>query len=235
MRSARSASRIISSTALTQACERWRRLATGGQPDVLADRQPVEDVWHLRLDADTHAGDLVRELTGDRLAAKRDRARGRDELAGQRLEEGALAGAVRADQAAQLHLLQGEGDVVISDHAAEAHGQMLGLEQRYEFRHVTLLPRWTPSPMADLGVCKLRLDFGAGTSRSRRSRTVGTSPLGSSSTKHDQDGAEDEVGVEGLLRADLRDEILDQDAADDRTEQGAETADGDPDDDLGRQ
>jgi hypothetical protein len=33
--------------------------AAGGKPDVFLDRQPVEDIGHLRLDADAKAGDLV--------------------------------------------------------------------------------------------------------------------------------------------------------------------------------
>ena len=57
----------------------------------------------------------------DVAAAEQDPARRRPELAGQALEEGALARAVRPDQAAQLALAQGEVDMVDGDDAAEAH------------------------------------------------------------------------------------------------------------------
>jgi hypothetical protein len=52
------------------------------------------------------------------------------ELAGQHLEEGALAGAVRPDQAAQLALGKGEVDVADRLDAAEMHAEIAGLEQR---------------------------------------------------------------------------------------------------------
>ena len=59
-----------------------------------------------------------------------NRARCRLELAGQHLEEGALAGAVRADQTTQLALGEREVDVPDRMHAAEAHAQTAGLDQR---------------------------------------------------------------------------------------------------------
>src|SRR5712692_9088710 len=67
---------------------------------------------------------------GDRGATKQDFAAGRPQLAGQAFEEGALARAVRPDDAAQLDLVQREVDAVDGDDAAEAHGEAAGLEER---------------------------------------------------------------------------------------------------------
>ena len=65
-------------------------------------RQAVEHARHLGLDADAEPRDLVGVGAGHVLAAEQDVALGRLQLPGQHLEEGALAGAVRADQAAQF-------------------------------------------------------------------------------------------------------------------------------------
>ena len=69
-----------------------------------------------------HAGDVA--------ALEHDLAGGRRDLAGQHLEEGRLAGAVRADDAAQLALVDGEVDVAVGDDAAVALGQAGRLQDR---------------------------------------------------------------------------------------------------------
>ena len=57
-------------------------------------------------------------------------ARRRADLAGQHLEEGAFAGAVRADNAAQFALLDREIDIAVGYHAAIALGQTRRLQNR---------------------------------------------------------------------------------------------------------
>ena len=85
--------------------ERAAPLRQRGNDDVLAHRQAGEELVdlialgqaklaHLR---DVHAGDVA--------TIEQDAAGGRLHLAGQHLEEGALAGAVGADDAAQLAAL----------------------------------------------------------------------------------------------------------------------------------
>ena len=121
--------RSIASSVRRSAMRPGRHLG-GRRPHIVARRQAVEHVGHLGLDADAQAGDGVRADAGDRRAAEQDLAAGRPQLAGQALEEGALARAVRPDHAAQLDLLQGEVDMVDGDDAAEAHRQSPGLEER---------------------------------------------------------------------------------------------------------
>ena len=72
---------------------------------------------------DAHAGDVaaVEDDAGPAVGAH---------LAGQHLEEGAFAGAVGADDAAQLALLDREVDVAVGDDAAERFGQAARLEHR---------------------------------------------------------------------------------------------------------
>ena len=159
---------------------------------------------------------------GDVLAAEQDRARGRRQLAGQHLEEGALAGAVRADQAAQLDLAQGEVDVADGVHAAEAHGDAVRLEQD---RRSLAAPRRLRSPAGAPADVRQRQQL---------SRTVGTMPCGTSSTK-----ATSTTPRPGWRRTPAAcracdHQVLDRDAAEDRADQGAEAADQDPDDDLRR-
>ena len=81
------------------------------EPDVLAHRKTVEHARHLGLDADAEPRDLVGVGVGNVLAAEQHLAVGRLQLPGQHLEEGALAGAVRADQAAQFAFGQREVDM----------------------------------------------------------------------------------------------------------------------------
>ena len=71
---------------------------------------------------DVHAGDVA--------ALEHDLARGRRHLAGQHLEEGGFAGAVRTDHAAQLAMIDGEIDVAVGDQAAITLGQAGRLQDR---------------------------------------------------------------------------------------------------------
>ena len=66
----------------------------------------------------------------DVAALEHDATRGGRKLAGQHLEERGLAGAIRADNAAQFAMLDGEVDVAVGDEAAEALGQALGLQDQ---------------------------------------------------------------------------------------------------------
>src|SRR5204863_8015639 len=111
------------------------------EPQVLLDRQAVHHRRHLRLDPDAEAHDLVGAPAGHVLAADEDAAVAVVEanLPGQALEEGALAGTVGTDEAAQLAVGEREIDVVDRLDAAEAHRQIAGIDDR--FAHGPS-PRW---------------------------------------------------------------------------------------------
>src|SRR6185312_881561 len=102
------------------------------EPEILLHAEPVQHRGDLRLDADAEPHDVVGAPAGDVLAADHHpAARLRAaQLAGDRFEEGAFAGAVGSDETAQLALAQREGHVVYGEHAAEAHREVLRLDHR---------------------------------------------------------------------------------------------------------
>src|SRR5437667_39279 len=72
------------------------------EPQVFGHGEPVVDARHLELDPDPGPRDLVGLEPREVEALEPDRARGGPEDPRQKLEEGALAGAVGADQTAEL-------------------------------------------------------------------------------------------------------------------------------------
>ena len=73
---------------------------------------------------------VIDRQRGDVLSVEHDAAGVRDDLAGELADQRGLAGAVRADDGLQLARHHVERDIVGGDHAAEALGQALDLEQR---------------------------------------------------------------------------------------------------------
>src|SRR6185312_649788 len=102
----------------------------GGDPKVLVDGEAVPYARHLGFDANSEPGDLVLRQGGDLPSIEQDGTAGRAELAGQHLEERALAGAVRPDQAAQLAVAYSKVDARHRMYAAEILRQPPRLEQR---------------------------------------------------------------------------------------------------------
>src|SRR5262249_55606798 len=96
-----------------------------GERHVLEDREAPERAWDLEGPTDTRVGDVVRRLTADLLPLEADRPAIRSQGSGQHVEDRALAGSVRADQAKDLTLLDRERHVVHGREAAEALGQAL--------------------------------------------------------------------------------------------------------------
>ena len=85
----------------------------------------------LKRPRDAAPGDLVRLAVGDVLAAKADHAAGVGRIdAGDQIEQGALAGAVRADDAVHLALGDRHLDVRQGDQPAEALGEARDLKQQ---------------------------------------------------------------------------------------------------------
>ena len=91
-----------------------------GQGDILEDAEPVKRPRDLEGAADAAVDDAVRGHARDLGAVEQDRSRRRHQRARQHVEDRALAGAVRADQAENFALLDPERHVVDSGEAAEA-------------------------------------------------------------------------------------------------------------------
>src|SRR6266404_6604600 len=100
----------------------------GREPEVLANRQPVEETRNLGLHTDASPGDGVRVMAGDVMAPKQNTPGRRLELPGEQLEQRALAGAVGPDETAQLPLGQREIHTADGLDTAEADRQSDGLE-----------------------------------------------------------------------------------------------------------
>src|SRR5436190_10116655 len=101
-----------------------------GERDVLEDRQTMERPRNLEGAADAAIDDPVRRMSRDLMAGKIDRACCGHQRARQHVEDRALAGAVRADQAENLALLDPKRHVVDRGEAAEALHQTVHLQHR---------------------------------------------------------------------------------------------------------
>ena len=134
-RSSMARSRVAASSRLNRAAQDrrsrgpslvrvWRPTRTFSSTVMLAKSRMF---WKVR--ATPAAVTLVR-LRRQRRAAVADLARGRDVEAGEAVEERGLAGAVGADQADDLAVVDGEVDVADGGETAEAHGDAAGLEDR---------------------------------------------------------------------------------------------------------
>src|SRR5260221_9461798 len=79
-----------------------RRPKARRKPQILRDTETLEHAGDLVLDPDSDAPDCLRRPASDLLPIEDDASAAGAKLTGDDLEEGALARAVRADQAAQL-------------------------------------------------------------------------------------------------------------------------------------
>ena len=102
----------------------------GGDADVLKRGGIGQDVGDLIRAGDALPGDPLGRQARDVLAVEQDLPRGRAQVAGQAIEEGALARPVRPDDRADLLALDFEADAVQGHQATKAHGQALGTEDR---------------------------------------------------------------------------------------------------------
>src|SRR6266540_77787 len=93
--------------------------AVPGNEDVLERSHVVEEADVLKGPRHAERRDFVRRQTGDRPAVEVDAARGRLVHAGEDVEEGRLAGAVRPDEADDLSARDDEVDVVDGDQPSE--------------------------------------------------------------------------------------------------------------------
>jgi hypothetical protein len=106
----------------------------GRNEKMLVDGKAVPYAWNLVLDADAEPRDPMRRLARDIAAVEQDGARRWRQLSAEHLEERALAGAVGADEAAQLAAAQPEIDAGHRFYPAEVFGDTPSLEQRFARR-----------------------------------------------------------------------------------------------------
>src|SRR5439155_5785577 len=99
------------------------------QHHVLDQREAAERAWDLEGAADAEVDDPMRRLAGDLASGEPDRAAGGRQRPGDYVEDGALAGAVGADQAQDLALVDLERHGVDGGEATEPLGQALDLQQ----------------------------------------------------------------------------------------------------------
>ena len=97
--------------------------------DVVEHRQRLVHVRHLKLAADAGLKNVVGRPTRDVAAGKVDRARSWLELAGDHANQRRLAGTVRAEQHAQLVLLDAEVEIVDDGEARHARGEAFDFEK----------------------------------------------------------------------------------------------------------
>jgi len=92
---------------------------------VVEERESAERSRDLKRATDPEIDDPVRRLPGDLAPLEANRARVRRERTGEHVEDRALAGSVRADQAEDLALLDRERHAVDGREATEALGEAL--------------------------------------------------------------------------------------------------------------
>ncbi len=143
---------LVGELALAQAPRR-RPARLGGEQAVLAHGEGQQDVGALIAATEAAAGDLVGGPAGDVLAVEADAPGAGLERAGEKIDEGGLAGAVRADDAVHLVGVEGERHAVHGDETAEAAGQVLDGEA---FRARRLALAHDPS-LRRRGGCRCRL------------------------------------------------------------------------------
>src|SRR5258708_36132275 len=90
-----------------------------GQVEVVLDREPQEKPRSLRGSGQPGAGAKASGLMGDVSAEELDRAFRRGELAGNHVEQGRLAGSVRAEDGPSSARLDHEGDIRPRSQSAE--------------------------------------------------------------------------------------------------------------------
>ncbi len=97
-----------------------------GKPNILADAQCRKQVGDLERAADAGARDLLRRMSGDRLAHQRHLALIRRKHARQQIERGGLAGAIRSDQRMQGAICNRDVDALNRPDAAKALDDVAG-------------------------------------------------------------------------------------------------------------
>ena len=110
--------------------ELWKR----PQQEVLLDREVAEDAGHLQHEAHPQPRALVRRQTGDVDVAEADRPAVGLQPPIDEVEQAALPGPVRPDQASQLTTLQLQRQVVDRDEPSEALRQPLDGEDGHVSR-----------------------------------------------------------------------------------------------------
>jgi ATP-binding cassette, subfamily B, bacterial len=127
-----------------------RAAQEGPGHDVLQHRHVGDDLHDLEGPGDPQLADPVRAGVGDIPTAEEDPAAIHSVEAGDAVEQGALAGAVRPDDAHDLSLVHPEGDIVVGEQSPEALADALHL-QAGSRAHLSLLPMLESRPHTPLG------------------------------------------------------------------------------------
>ncbi len=104
---------------------------------VFAHGKTVEQLIDLVAFGEAELADVGHRHAGDVATLEQDLPGGRRHFAGQHLEERGLAGAVRADDAAHLAVIDREVDVAVGGKTAIALGQAAACEDRTVLRSVS--------------------------------------------------------------------------------------------------
>ena len=121
----------------------------GADHDVLQHRHAFKGLRHLERAGKPEPRALLRREVGDVVPLEQHAARGGLEIAGQAIEEGGFAGAVRADQAENIALLQRDGRIV---HRLEAAERLCDVARLKEHGR---LPRSLAPALAALAMSRL--------------------------------------------------------------------------------
>ncbi len=96
----------------------------------------LEGAGHLGVGGDPEIRHALEQVIAPVLPVDRDHAHGRLVKAGQAIEDGGLASAVRADQRGDLAAPGGEAQIVDGDKAPEAHRKMLDVQDLVGMRGI---------------------------------------------------------------------------------------------------
>src|SRR6266852_4466695 len=120
---------------------------------VVARAQGLEDARHLKLDAHAASNPFERLQRGNVSASIEDASAGRRMLAQDQAEQGALAGAVRPDQAMNLAVVEREIDVGRNVQAAKMLVETAGFENGHQADSLGPLPS-RPASLADVTISR---------------------------------------------------------------------------------
>ena len=118
--------------------------AAAGNFEIVAHGQTLEQARHLKLAHDTEPREVMDGSSDDVVAFEADGALRWPQRPGQHVEKRTLAGAVRSDYAAELAGAKRKADAAKHDDTAEAHLQIVRLEQWNVHVRIPLARTMTP-------------------------------------------------------------------------------------------
>ena len=161
--------------------------------DVLARRQAIEQLIDLVALGQARLTDLGDAAPGNVAALENDRSRGRRDLAGEHLEESALARAIGADDTPQFSLLNFEINGVVCEEPAIALAQPLGHEDRTFIDRNSAAGRRLEQARFDRRICRvLRFPHGGAVTAETGVKVRDAAEDSASEERHEQNEYEAE-------------------------------------------